>query len=295
MKTTRFSIGGYNFDDWSLVKELYVPEDISNSTDKSLHVRGREDWPGSTTQRNAALNHHLQHYVIPYGKVFLAFAVGNVKMSTPQSIGLFGTGKAYGRYPESHQQSGDDYGAPFAWKVDGSYWCGGGGWGTLVIHDGIIYECKQTHTGSADKVPPNNTYWITGSTWDVNWVEGRFYFKNELEMVTVNGIEGAYMCQVDHVASSTNKPCSGVNWDYGDGLGAGIWDPGDEFQADLSSQFGFSEDCLNVSKGTVKPFSHDGIAVFERHVENRLRRIDAMTTGGTMKAGATLYGIEVDA
>ena len=118
LKWKDFSIGGYNFNDWSLVKELYVPEDISSSTDKSLHVRGREDLPGSPNNSNAALRHHLQHYVIPYGKVFIAFAVGNIKMSTTASIGLFGTGKAYGRYPVSCQQPGwgDNPGAPIAWS-----------------------------------------------------------------------------------------------------------------------------------------------------------------------------------
>jgi len=76
MRNPRFNIGGYRFDDWGQVKELYVPEDISSSTDKSLHMRGRE-----------ALPHHLQHYVVPNDKVFVAFAVSNVLLSTTASIG----------------------------------------------------------------------------------------------------------------------------------------------------------------------------------------------------------------
>jgi len=305
MKTTRFSIGGYNFNDWSLVKELYVPEDISSSTDKSLHVRGREDLPL-----------HLRPYVIPYNKKFIVFAVGNAKMSTAEGIGLFGTGKAYGRYPVSHQQSGEDTGAPIAWSDDEYlhygdptpkwYYCCET-YGTLVLHDGKVYECALTHWPSQTEDPAkepdpsqDTTYWKRGSDWDMEWKVNTFYFFNELEMATFEGVAGAYMCMVDHTSSLDTKPCSGKDWLYqvwpgGTKIDDGIWNPGDEFQADLSSQFGFSEECLRVSKGTSKPFSYDIIAVFERNVENRLRRIDAMTTGGTMKAGATLYGIEVDA
>jgi len=300
VKTTKFSIGGYNFDDWSLVKELYVPTDVSSSVDRSLHVRGREDYPGSPSNSNPALRHHLQHYVIPYGKVFIAFALTNVEITTTSGIGLFGTGKAYGRYPESHQQPGDaNPGAPYAWAVDHTpdyYACAT--WGTLVVNrDMVVYECIQTHAPSLAREPGYGAdwaaYWHThDETWAEDWADGKWYYFNELAMVTVEGIEGAYMCMVDHTSSLDNKPCSGKDWDYGDG---GIWNPGDEFQADLTSQFGFSEQVLHVSKGTDKPFSGDIIAVFERNVENRLRRIDAMTTGGTMKAGATLYGIEVNA
>lgn len=283
---TKFNMSGYKFDDWSLVKELYVPTDVSSGTDRSLHVRGRE-----------ALPHHLQHYVIPYGKVFIAFAITNVKMTTTEAMGLFGTGKAYGRYPESHQQPGDDDpGAPFAWSSTyfwlGNYYYNGSTWGSLVIHNGRIYECCQTHAPSSDPAkepsPAGDTaYWLKGSVWDVYWESGKFYFFNELELVEVEGFTGAYMCMVDHTSSSANKPCDG-SWDD-------IWNAGDEFNADLSSNFGFSKPCLNVSEGTTNPFSHDIIAVFVRNVENRLRRIDAMTDTGTMKAGAVLYGIEVDA
>jgi len=283
VKTTKFSIGGYNFDDWSLVKELYVPTDVSSSTDRSLHMRGRED-----------LEHHLQHYVIPYGKVFIAFAITNVLLSTTASIGLFGTGKAFGRYPTSHQQPGDLHpGAPFAWSPTyfylGNYYYNGSTWGSLVYHEGRIYECCQTHAPDPAKEPSSvgdTAYWLKGSEWDVDWVTNKFYFFNELEMVTVEGVAGAYMCMVDHTSSAATKPCDGT-WDS-------IWNAGDEFTADLSSQYGFSEKCLNVSEGTKMPFSSDIIAIFERFAENRLRRIDAMTSGGTMTAGATLWGIEVD-
>ena len=289
LKWKDFSIGGYNFDDWSKVKELYVPEDISSSADKSLYMRGRESFPL-----------HLQRYVIPNDKEFVVFAITNVLLSTTASIGLFGTGKSFGRYPESHQQPGaTNPGAPFAWAADyGQYWCGGT-WGTLVIHGGIIYECKLTHTADAGKAPPNDTYWITGSEWNVNWEVDKFYFFNELELLTVEGVEGAYMCMVDHTSSADNKPCSGVDWEYqtfpGGALLGGIWNPGDEFTPDLTSQYGFEAKCLNVSEGTNKPFSRDIIAVFDGTTGTYGRRIDAMTTGGTMKAGATLYGIEVDA
>jgi len=292
MKTTKFSIGGYNFDDWSLVKELYVPENISSSTDKSLHVRGRE-----------ALPHHLQHYTIPWGKAFLAIAVSNVLLSTTATVGLFGTGKAFGRYPVSHQQLdwGDNPGAPIAWSptlylhyqddTPKWYYASQPTYGSLVLHNGIVWECLQTHWPTPDHEPGgtgSDGWWDEGSEWDIDWVEGKDYFFNEVEMVDVEGVSGAYMCMVDHTSSSANKPCSGASWDD-------IWNPGDEFTADLSSQYGFSESCLNVSKGINKPFDTEVIAVFNRYAENRLRRIDAMTIGGTMTAGAVLWGIEVDA
>jgi len=294
LKWKDFCFGGYNFDNWSLVKELYVPTDISSSTDRSLHVRGREGLPGSPNNSNPALRHHLQHYVIPYGKVFIAFAMTNVKMTTQAGMGLVGTGKAYGRYPTSHQQPGDvTPGAPFAWVIGGSYYYNGSTWGTLVLHGGRVYECCQSHTGSVDKEPPNVTYWTPGALWAEEWESGKFYFFNQLAVVTVEGYTGAYMCMVDHTSALSNKPCSGADWDYGE-VG-GIWNPGDEYQADLSSQFGFAESCLNVSKGVTKAFGKDIVAVFTRSTENRLRRIDAKTDSGTMKAGATLLGIEVDA
>jgi len=161
-----------------------------------------------------------------------------------------------------------------------------------VIHGGRIYECCQTHAPAADKEPSpagDTAYWLKGSVWDVDWEEGKFYFFNELEMVTVEGVAGAYMCMVDHTSSADDKPCSGVNWDT-------IWNPGDEFTPDLTSQYGFSKKCLNVSKGTNKPFdSSEILAVFDGTTSSWGRRIDAMTIGGTMKAGATLHGIEVDA
>lgn len=277
---TKFNMSGYKFDDWSLVKELYVPTDVSSGTDRSLHVRGRE-----------ALPHHLQHYVIPYGKVFLALGITNVKMTTTAAMGLFGTGKAFGRYPESHETTGE----PFAWSPTyfwlGNYYANQPVFGSLVIHNGRIYECLLTHAPDPTKepgTPGGASYWDPGSMWNVDWEVGKDYFFNELEMVDVEGVSGAYMCMVDHTSSLDNKPCSGVDWDT-------IWNPGDEFTPDLSSQYGFSEKCLSISKGITKSFSTDILAIFERYAENRLRRIDAMTDTGTMKAGATLYGIEVDA
>jgi len=283
LKWKDFSIGGYNFDDWGLVKELYVPEDISSSVDKSLHMRGRE-----------ALPHHLQHYVIPSDKKFIIFAVINVLLSATAGIGLFGTGKGFGRYPESHQQPGDtNPGAPFAWSPTyfylGNYYCGGA-WGSLVIHEGRIYECCQTHAPSADKEPSaagDTAYWLKGSEWSVDWVEGKFYFFNELEMITVEDVSGAYMCMVDHTSSASTKPCD-EDWDD-------IWNPGDEFTPELTSQYGFSKKCLNVSKGVNKPFGREILAIFDGTTGTYGRRIDAMTSEGTMKAGATLLGIEVDA
>lgn len=294
LKWKDFSIGGYNFDDWSEVKELYTPTDVSSSTDRSLHVRGRE-----------ALEHHLQHYTIPWGKVFIAFAVSNVQMTTTATMGLFGTGKAFGRYPVSHQQIGwgDNPGAPIAWSpteylhyqdpTPKWYYYNGSTWGTLVLHNGIVWECCQTHWPNPSYEPgtEGGTHWTEGSIWDVDWVVAKDYFFNELEMVDVEGVSGAYMCMVDHTSHADNKPCSGVDWDYGSG---GIWNAGDEFYPDLSSQYGFSEKCLNVSEGTKNPFSSGIIAIFERFAENRLRRIDAKTDTGTMKAGAILYGIEVN-
>ena len=278
LKWKDFSIGGYNFDDWSLVKELYVPEDISSSTDKSLHMRGRE-----------ALPHHLQHYVIPSDKKFVAFAVTNVLLSTTASIGLFGTGKAYGRYPEGVQDSG----APELWDADreNNYYAAAT-WGTLVVNqDNKVYECILSHNPESSNEPGYGvdweTYWHThNETWAVDWEEGKWYYFNELAMVTVEGVAGAYMCMVDHTSSSDNKPCDN-DWDE-------IWNPGDEFTADLTSQFGFSKKCLNVSEGTDKPFSGEIIAVFDGTTGTYGRRIDAMTNSGTMKAGAVLYGIEVD-
>jgi len=285
LKWKDFSIGGYNFNDWSLVKELYVPTDVSSSTDRSLHMRGRE-----------ALPHHLQHYVIPNDKRFIVFAITNVLLSTNTGIGLFGTGKGFGRYPESHQQPGDtNPGAPLAWVSEdwpfGQYWCSPGVWGSLVIHGGIIYECKLTHWPDAAKepgTPGGDAYWVThNEVWEVDWKENKWYYFNELAMVTVEGVAGAYMCMVDHTSEASNKPCDG-SWDD-------IWNPGDEFTPDLTSQYGFSKKCLNVSKGANKPFGREILAVFDGTTGTYGRRIDAMTSGGTMKAGATLLGIEVDA
>ena len=264
LKWKNFSIGGYNFDDWSLVKELYVPEDISSSTDKSLHMRGRE-----------ALPHHLQHYVIPSDKKFIAFAVTNVLLSTTASIGLFGTGKGFGRYPEGVQESG----APGLWAVDHTpNYYAAATWGTLVVNrDNVVYECILSHAPSVDREPG----------YGVDWEVDKWYYFNELAMVTVEGVAGAYMCMVDHTSALSNKPCDD-DWDD-------IWNPGDEFTPDLTSQYGFSAKCLNVSKGTNKPFSREIIAVFDGTTSTYGRRIDAMTNSGTMKAGGVLHGIEVDA
>lgn len=281
---TKFNMGGYKFDDWSLLKELYVPADVSSGTDKTLHLRGRESLP-----------HHLQHYVIPTDKVFLALAVTNVQISA-DNMGLFGTGLRFGRYPESHQQPGDDDpGAPLAWDgvtwPFGQYWCTPGVWGSLVIHGGIIYECKLTHSPDVAKepgTPGGAAYWIEGSEWKVDWEVGKDYFFNELELVEVEGFTGAYMCMVDHTSHADNKPCSGVDWDT-------IWNPGDEYTPELSSQYGFKNECLTVGKGITRGFSSEVLAWFDGSTNIYGRWIDAMTDGGTMKAGACLYGIEVDA
>lgn len=279
LKWTDFGIGGYNFDSWSPVKELYVPTDVNSSLDRSLHLRGRE-----------ALEHHLQHYVIPNDKKLVVFAITNALFSTASSIGLFGTGKAYGRYPEGVQSSG----APGLWDVNRSpNYYAAATWGILVVNqDNIVYECILTHVPEAAREPGYGgdweTYWHThNEVWAVDWEVDKWYYFNELALVTVEGVEGAYMCMVDHTSSLDTKPCDGT-WDT-------IWNPGDEFTPDLTSQFGFKAKCLNVSRGISNPFSRGILGIFDGSTGTFGRRVDAMTIGGTLTAGATLHGIEVDA
>lgn len=257
----RFSMGGYRFDDWSQVMELFIPENVSSSTDKTLHVRGRE-----------ALPHHLRHYAVPAGKVFIAFAA-NVQLSTPQTIGVFGEKSRY-----------TPQGPPAAWVIGGAYWYGGS-WGTLVQHEGIVYECKSTHTGASDKTPPDGTYWTTGSEWTAGWVDSKFYFMNQIVTVEASGVTGSYRCTANHTSGASTKPCD-ADW-------ATKWDAGDEFIADRSSTGGFSKKVLNISEGTTQSFGADIVCYFRGLTAGRW--VDAMTIGGNMAAGGILHGIEVDA
>ena len=258
----RLEIGGYRFEDYSDVMELYIPETVGSSTTKTLHVRGRE-----------ALDHHLRHYAVPTDKVFLALRAV-VTVAHEQGLGIFGTATRY--VPQ---------GAPADWVVGGSYWYGGT-WGTLVQHENIVYECLLTHTGSELLKPPNVTYWTTGSEWAAGWVDNRYYFMNQIVTVEVSGVSGSYRCTVDHTSDPTTKPC--------DGTWATRWDTGDEFIANRT----MSRFILSLSNGTDKQFGMEVIGAFPGYVSGsntQGRWLEAKTSASTMLAGGVLYGVEVDA
>jgi len=270
VETTLYNIAGYRFDDWSLVKELYVPADASSST-KTLKDRSR-----------SGLVAHLQYYAVPNGKLFIAFRATRIELTTTATIGIFGTSGRYGRYPESHKSTGE----PKDWDVNyGQYWRGSG-WGTLVLHGARVYECKQTHDSDENRepgTPGGNAYWNTGGLWVLDWEDDKNYFKNEIVLVEISGVLGSYMCTQYHLSDiETNKPCIG-DW-------ASYWNTGDEFIANIA----ISRQNLNISKGITLPFGIDIIGVFSGNTAGG-RWIGAKTNSGTMKAGATLWGIEVDA
>ena len=261
LKWTDFCIGGYNFDSYSDVTELYLPANVSSSTTKTLHVRGRE-----------ALEHHLQHYAVPTDKVFIGIRAV-VTISNSQTLGIFGTATRYLAQ-----------GAPDDWVVGGSYWYGGT-WGTLVIHEDIVYECLLTHIGSEILKPPNVTYWTTGSTWAEDWENEKYYFMNQIVTVEVSSVSGSYRCTADHISSLSTKPCD-EDW-------ATKWDAGDEFIADRTiSKYG-----LSLANGTDRQFGVDILGIFPGFVtgSNVMGRwLEAKTSSGTMLSGGVLYGVEID-
>ena len=262
MKWTDFCIGGYNFDSYGDIKELYLPADVSSGTTKTLHARGRE-----------SLVHHLQHYAVPTDKVFIGVRAV-VAISNSQTMGIFGTATRYLAQ-----------GAPAAWKVGDSYWFGGT-WGTLVLYVDRVYQCLQTHTGEEGKEPTNTAYWTAGSMWAEYWEDEKPYFMNEIVTVDVSDVIGSYRCTVAHTSDTTTKPCDD-DW-------ATKWDAGDEFIADRTiSKYG-----LSLSNGTDKQFGEDIIGIFYGFItgSNSMGRwLEAKTTNSTMLAGGILYGIEVDA
>ena len=258
METTLYNIAGYRFNNWSLVKELYTPVSATTST-KTLKDRSR-----------SGLVDHLQYYAVPNGKLFIAFRAF-AQMSTLATVGIFGTRNRYS--PQTDPASVD-------WVVGGTYWCGGTGWGTLVRYGGTVYECQYTHTGHLDYRPPH-AYWITGGPWAEGWVEGSYYFQAQVISKIIDEVDGTYRCISDHTATTLTAPCE-TDWET-------KWVAGDEFIKNRA----IDRQNMNIANGTVMPFGVEVIGVFEGNSTGG-RWLGAKTNSGTMGAGATLFGIEVD-
>lgn len=268
LKSKNFSIGGYNFDDYSLVKELYLPTDVAMNPARTLHIKGRE-----------ALEHHLQHYFVPYGKVFIGLKA-TVSINQTDGIGLFGTHYRWrkGVTPE--------------WAVDTFYFIGN----DVVRYQGIVYQCSETHT-SGSTFEEDAGKWNTGSAYTLGWVSGKGYFRNEFiqHPFDWNGTElmSGYRALSDHTSTDTDEPCSGANW-------ATYWDIGDEMQSDLSwPYFTGYEHIIKISDGGVYPFSKDALGIFHGHsgkyaTNYEGRALDALCTTGSMLADGILWGIEID-
>ena len=210
LKWTDFSIGGYNFDDWSLVKELYIPASVSSGTTKTLHDRSKDEY-----------EHHLQHYFIPTDKAFIALRT-TVQMSA-DTIGIFGTATRYLK------------GVTPAWVDTGfDYWANI----HLVIHNTIVYKCILRHSTPVVEpgvTPGWDTYWKEGEVWQEAWETGLLYLFNQF----VQNDGSGYRCTADHTAGDDDdEPCSGENW-------ATYWDIGDEMIADRT----ISRFYLNISEG----------------------------------------------
>jgi len=286
LKTYEFSLGGYNFNDWSQVKELYLPTDVAMNPARTFHERGGEDLP-----------HHLQHYFIPYGKVFIGLRA-TVQLTQTNGIGLLGTHFRWRK------------GVNLEWETGQSYW-------ENIIHRrnaGSIFICKVRHTSGADDDEPGvganwETYWTQGQpTYDYVWAAGQKYVFNQFvsHIYVRNGISlpSGYRCkyQWTHTAVAGvggNEPGIATNWtDY--------WDIGDEMQADLSWPYytysgnpGFVP-AIKLSEGHQYQFSKDVLGKFygwhywpATNLEGRA--LDALATTGNMKQDGILWGIEVDA
>lgn len=286
MKATKYRIGTHNLDDLSKRIELYIPEDVGsgNGQGRTLHIRGRELLP-----------HHLQHYFIPYGKVFLAIRAANIRLTAASVIGLFGT--HYRWRPQTN----------LLWETGYSYW-------DHIhhrLHNGTIYYCILNHTSAEGFEGLNEpgigsdweTYWERGEqNWSLDWKGTAIPYKFN-QIVTHpfvwpghDDIPCGYRCTANHTSGAqADEPGKGVDWeDY--------WFPGDEMDEDLSPLYGGASAFfwrVMLSKGVTTRFDEDILVALHSYTSKHLgntegRAIDALTVSGNMKAGGILYGIEVD-
>lgn len=280
-----FSIGGYNFNDYSLVKELYLPTDVAMNPARTLHVRGRE-----------ALPHHLQHYFIPYGKVFLGLKA-TVRLDQVNGIGLLGTHFRWRK------------GVNPAWDGDNfDYWANI----RHVLHtselgnsEGAIYICTVRHNSSSINEPGVGInwrdFWEKGmDPYSYAWASGQKYVYNQF-VSHDNLVLSGYLCQKEwtHIAGEDNyEPGVGANWET-------YWNIGDEMQADLSWPYyeyegnpGFVP-AIKLSEGKIYRFSRNVIGKFRGwhywpETNQEGRALDALATTGYMKQDGILWGVEVD-
>lgn len=288
MKATKYRIGTHNLDDLSDIIELYIPEDAAsgNFGGRTLHIRGRELLP-----------HHLQHYFIPYGKVFLAVRAANIRLTTTSVIGLFGTHYRWRKQTNLPWEEGFNY------------------WNHIHhrLHNGTIYYCTANHTSVAgvDGNEPGigigddwHNYWDKGEeNWSLDWKPNIPYKFNQVishpfVWVGHDDLPCGYRCTANHTSGelgSVNEPGKGASWtDY--------WDIGDEMQSDLSPLYGGASAFfwrVFLSKGMTTRFDEDILVALHGYTSKHLgnvegRAIDALTVSGDMKARGILYGIEVD-
>lgn len=279
LKWKDFSIGGYNFDDYSLIKELYIPTNVAMNPARTLHVRGRE-----------ALPHHLQHYFIPYGKVFLGLRA-TVQLTTNEGIGLFGTHFRWRK------------GVNPAWDGDNfNYWANI----RHVLHNGAMYICIKQHYSGTDNDEPGigsnwETYWERGQeVYSYNWASGQKYVFNQF-VSHDNPVLSGYRCKSEwtHIAGANlDEPGVGANWEN-------YWDIGDEMQADLSWPYYYYGDnpgfvpTINISEGHKYQIGKDVIGKFRAwhfwpETNHEGRALDALATTGYMKQDGILWGVEID-
>lgn len=278
LKWKDFCIGGYNFNDYSLVKELYIPTDVAMNPARTLHIRGTE-----------ALPHHLQHYFVPYGKVFIGLRA-TVKLTQTTGIGLLGTHFRWRK------------GVTAEWVTGTFYYVGN----EVRQHEGIVYQCAITHTSGVFQDDLDAGKWNVGSTYALDWEPEKGYFRNEFiqHPFDWNGtpLMSGYRVLSDHTSSIAgavgDEPGLGNNWET-------YWDIGDEMQADLSWPYyyyganpGFVP-AIKLSEGHKYQFSKDVIGKFRgwhswpsTNLEGRA--LDALATTGNMKAGGILWGVEFD-
>lgn len=275
LKWKDFSIGGYNFDDYSLVKELYIPTDVAMNPARTLHIRGTE-----------ALPHHLRHYFVPYGKVFIGLRA-TVRLTQTNGIGLLGTHFRWRK------------GVTAEWQPNTYYYIGN----EVRQYLGIVYQCAETHTSGATFDPSK---WNEGSQYALDWAPGKGYFRNEFiqHPFDWNGtpLMSGYRALSDHTSSIAgevgDEPGLGDNWET-------YWDIGDEMQADLSWPYyeyqgnpGFVP-AIKLSEGKIYQFSRDVIGKFRGWhswpaTNHEGRALDALATTGYMKQDGILWGVEVD-
>lgn len=280
METTKHKVGGYRFDDYSDLIELYTPDknmagnsrsSVNSSCGLTLHVKGREN-----------LEHHFQHYFVPYRKVFIALRA-NVKMTTNEAMGFFGE---HWRWRK---------GVNLWWETGQSYW-------ENIIHrrhGTSIYICRVRHTSSSENepgTPGGDAIWEQGQPiYSYDWANGQKYIFNQF-VSHDNPVLSGYRCIADHTSVAGvggNEPGIATTW-------TNYWDIGDEMQSDLSWPYtsGFVGR-VNLSEGKKFQFGTDIIGIFRGWNANYKtnhegRALDAMAADGGMLAGATLWGVEID-